>query len=284
MRERAACYLAWLEHLLGDDDAAGKDFEEAVALDPGTVVFHLSYGMFLEETGDVQAGRQRYEVAIELSPTILDSPFFTRYRAHFPEAADSVVAHCITRIEDKLRYGDDPILEARLGKLYEYSGNLTRAAGLLQDAAQKLPNLPLVWLNLGAIREMQGDAAEALRCFRKANVIDGTLTGPYLRMGEIYLRNRQKSLAFQNLQVAVRRWERAKPITAAHNNRLFVGPRQTIDDLLPTTLVWYTTPCEASAAYRDLAVLMPPKERARYVQRENTCEEIPSPHLCVREN
>src|SRR4029077_8094767 len=125
---------------------------------------------------------------------------------------------------------------------------------------------------------IQGDTAEAMRCFKRANVIDSTLAGPDLRMGEIYFRNGQKNLAFQNLQLATERWEHVKPITASHNNRLYVGPRQPIDELLPTTLVWYTTPCEASAAYRDLAALMPSNQRSRYLQRENTCEEIPSPH------
>ena len=72
--------LAWLEHLLGDDAAAAIDWRESVEIDPDNAVLHLSYGMFPEESGDEQAAKAQYESAIELTPSILDSPFFTRYR------------------------------------------------------------------------------------------------------------------------------------------------------------------------------------------------------------
>lgn len=52
---------------------------------------------------------------------------------------------------------------------------------------------------------------------------------------------------------ASKKWAHVNPVTAAaHNNRLYGGSPQIIDDLPPTTLVWYVSPCEASAAYRAL--------------------------------
>ena len=268
--------IAWLEHLLNDDADAGRDWSEAVAIDPGNAVFHLSYGLFLQETGAARPAAEQFESAIELSPAMLDSPFFTRLRAGSPGDADAIVAHCVARIEGRLRREDDPILEARLGKLYQYSGNQSRSAQLLQEAARKLPNLPLVWLNLGMILEAQGDTAEAMDCYEKARVIDGSLAGPYLQIGEICLRSGQRNIAAGYLRSAAQKWERANPITAAHNNRLYSGPPQRIDDLLPTTLVWYATPCEASRAWSALAGLFP--ENASYARRSRTCEELPSPH------
>jgi tetratricopeptide (TPR) repeat protein len=269
--------LAWLEHLLGDDVAGARDWRESVEIDPDNAVFHLSYGMFLEESGDAQAAKDQYEAAIELTPSILDSPFFTRYRSRSPEAADSVVRNCVDRIESRLGQGNDPILEARLGKLYLYSGNLERSAQLLEDAARQLPNLPLVWLNLGEVREAKGDSEQALICYKRARTIDASLARPYLRMGEMSLRAGQKNSAVQDLNSAVQRWQRINPITAAHNNRLYGGPHQTIDDLLPTTLVWFISPCEASEAWRALSQLFP--QKTEYAKRARTCEEIPAPHL-----
>jgi tetratricopeptide (TPR) repeat protein len=274
--------LAWLEHLFGDDTAADKDWRQATTLDPDDAVFRVSYGMFLEESGNAQTGRDQIEAAIELSPSILDSPFFARYRSHSPEAADSIVAHSVTRLESKLEREKDPILEARLGKLYQYSHNLTRSVELLQDAAKQLPNLGLVWFNLAEAYSAQGDTTRAMEYYRKANVVNGSLTGPYLRMGELYLRTGQKNLAAFNLRLAAERWEHITPITAPHNNRLYNGPQQKIDDLLPTTLVWYLSPCEASDAYRSLAELSPPSQRSLYIQRVNTCEQIPAPHSWPR--
>jgi hypothetical protein len=69
------------------------------------------------------------------------------------------------------------------------------------------------------------------------------------------------------------------PVTAAHNNRLYGGPPQIIDDLLPTTLVWYASPCEASAAYTSLAELIP--ENRLYANRSRTCETLPAPHSAM---
>jgi tetratricopeptide (TPR) repeat protein len=269
--------LAWLEHLLNEDAAADKEWREAIAIDPANAVFHLSYGMFLEETGATQAALEQFESAIEISRSILDSPFFTRLRARSPGDADGIIAHCIAKIEGRLRQEDDPILEARLGKLYQYSGDWARSAQQLQGAARKLPNLPLVWFNLGVVREGQGNTTEAMDCYEKARVIDGSLAGPYLHMGEICLRGGQKKLAADYLRSAAQRWEREKPITAAHNNRLYTGSPQRIDDLLPTTLEWYVTPCEASRAWSALAGLFP--ANASYSSKSRTCEELPSPHI-----
>src|ERR1035441_6191216 len=95
---------------------------------------------------------------------------------------------------------------------------------MLGEAAEELPNLPLVWFNLGEVKRLEGD-----------------------RSGH----------AGQELRLATQRWARMNPVTAAHNNRLYHGTIQQIDDLLPTTLVWYVSPCEASSAYGALAKLYP---------------------------
>jgi tetratricopeptide (TPR) repeat protein len=269
--------LGWLEHLNGDDFNAAKDWAEAVAIDPGNAVFHLSYGMFLEESRDSIKAKEEYQTAIELSPSIVDSQFFSRYRIRDKEASDSVISAVTSKLEKKLRQGRDPILEARLGKLYLFQGNLLQASQMLEDAAAQLPNLPLVWMNLGEVRGKQDNLAEAMDCYRKANVVNGSLAGPYLRLGEVELRNGRKSEAAENFSQAIQRWQRVNPITAAHNNRLYVGPRQKIDDLLPTTLVWYTTPCEASRAWTGLSQLYP--ARRDYAQRVHVCEDLPSPHV-----
>ena len=55
-----------------------------------------------------------------------------------------------------------------------------------------------------------------------------------------------------------------------------LGPPQQIDDLLPTTLVWYVSPCEASAAYGALTRLYP--RNKSYAQKIHACEEISDPY------
>ncbi len=71
-------------------------------------------------------------------------------------------------------------------------------------------------------------------------------------------------------------WPARCGLMAAHNSRLYHGTTQQIDDLLPTTLVWYVSRCEASEAYGALAKLYPHYQS--YAQKSHACEEIPDPH------
>ena len=272
--------LAWLSHLIANDGAAKEAWERAIALDPNNAEYHLSFGMFLEEYGDAIGMMDQYMKAIQLSPGILDSPFFRDFRARSLQASSRIVNESTERMEAEVRKTGDPILKARLGKLYLFSQNAERASALLQQASGDLPSLPLVWFNLGEVRCTQGRCEEAQPYYLRAFALDGRLPGPPVRIGQAYLRGGQPKIALEYFRSAAHNWERMTPVTAGHNQRLYRGPTQTIDELLPTTLVWYTSPCEASTAYRALAELSP--RDTRYRQRANTCEEIPAPHSCPR--
>ena len=272
---------AWLDHLLGRNEEARREWARATTLDPENAIFHLSFGLFLEETGAPEAANREYVAAVELSPAVLDSPFFARFAARAPEEADWLVQQCIDHTEARVQATNDPILRARLGKMYLFRRDLGRASALLESAAQDLPNLPLVWFNLGEVRRLQGSVPEATACYGKARFLDAGLAGPPLRIGQMYLDAGQRDSAIQYLGLAVRNWGRVNPPTAAHNSRLYAGIVQPIDDLLPTTLVWYASPCEASAAYAGLAALSPGVPL--YAERSTSCESLPAPHAERRE-
>lgn len=268
--------LAWLNHLMGQDAEARREWEQAVAIDPATAIYHLSLGFFLEESGDSEGAKRQYVAAVELTPAVLDSPFFVRYRSRLPGWVEGVVQEATANTESRLKAGDDPILKARLGKLCLYQGDLHRAGDLLESVAKELPNLPMVWFNLGEVRRLQGNREQAWACYQKAQFLDAGLAGPALRMGEMYQQAGQRNSAMPYLRSSTQKWAHVKPVTAAHNTRLYGGVPQPIDDLLPTTLVWYTTACQASAAYTALASMFPDNEV--YASRSRTCETLPAPH------
>jgi tetratricopeptide (TPR) repeat protein len=271
--------LAWLEHLLGRDKEARLEWEQAVALDPDTAIFHMSLGFFLEEAGEIDAAQKQYVAAIELAPAILDSPFFARYRKRATGRAEATLQLAINETETRLGNGRDPILEARLGKFYQYRGEMAGAGAMLERAKNELSSLPLVWFNLGEVFRLEGKREEAWDCYSKAQFLDGSLAGPPLRMGEMYREAGQRAQAVSNLRAATQKWARVRPVTAGHNTRLYGGAPQPIDDLLPTTLVWYASPCEASEAYTLLASLFP--ENDLYRTRSTTCESLPDPHSAM---
>lgn len=260
--------LAWLEHLTGNNGEARKEWERVVELDPGNAVFQMSLAMFLGEVRDRQGAEDHLTIAVQLSPALLDSPFFVRHS----DLTKVIVERCISETLGKLARANDPVVKARLGKFYLYRGDLQRATSMLQGAAKDLPNLPLVWFNLGEVHRLQGDSAQALACYERARFLDNRLPGPHLRIGEFD----QSGHAVEELRLASQRWARMNPVTAAHNSRLYHGPVQQIDDLLPTTLVWYVSPCDASEAYGALEKLYPTDKS--YARKSHACEEIPDPH------
>ena len=142
----------------------------------------MSLAMFLEEAGDRQARRRiSLSRAVQLSPAVLDSPFFTRHA----RSGEDIVKRCIAETEGKLTRANDPVLKARLGKFYLFTNDLQRAAHMLQESAKELPNLPLVWFNLGEVYRFQGDSAQALACYERARFLDGRLPGPHSGSGSL---------------------------------------------------------------------------------------------------
>lgn len=268
--------MAWLEHLQGNNRDAGENWKAATELDPANPVFHLSYGMFLEEVRQTETAKAEYEAAISISPSILDSPFFARYQTRSNAAAESVIVDVTAELERRLRNApSDPIVEAKLGKLYLFQQKRSQAATLLQEASRQLPGLSLVWVNLGETYEQMGRLADATDCYKKAE-FDGSSYLPFFRLAELELASGDENDAADNFKQAILRWQRTIPAMASHNNRIYEGPPQVIDDLLPTTLVWYTTPCIASDAWKGLSEI--DRGKSEYAARSETCKQIPSPH------
>ena len=267
---------AWLEHLGGDDDNAARDWEQATVLDPVNPLLHLSYGLFLQERGLTETANQELVVAIELSPSLIESHFFEDYRKREPEPSDALIVKCIAELEAKRARYSTPILEAKLGKLYQYRAQSRLAQALLEDAVSQLPNLPLAWLSLGDVYASNGSIEKAIDCYRKSNVIDPSSAIPYLRMATLFVKAGKLKLASGFLDRALPLLE--NPVVfSSYNNRLYVGPQQRIDDVLPITLSSYASQCNLDSL-ASLESYLSPHARSTYELRSHTCHETHSPH------
>ena len=269
--------LGWLSHLAGDDDMARQNFQKAVELDPTNAVFHASFGMWLEERGE-SAAHDQYLKAIEISPAMVDSPFFRALRSRAQQDSRGLLEEAISQDERELQKGSNPILRARLGKLYWSVGRGDEGKRQIEQSLHDLPTLSRAWLNLGEMENSNGQRDLAFADYRRANLLDARLSDADLRLAQAYQLRSETAEAIHYFQLTAAHWERMTPVTAAHNRRLYGGPAQTIDDLLPTTLVWYTSPCTASEAFAGLAELQP--ARAQYRRQLHICEQLPAPHGC----
>jgi tetratricopeptide (TPR) repeat protein len=269
--------LAWLQHLTADDQAAREHWQAAIRDDPGDAVMHVSYALFLEESGGHAEAQNEVETALELSPSLVDSTFLRDFRSRPADQADALVRLSISRMQTRNDRQADPILEAKLGKLYLFLGDAQHAVTLLRHAVEALPDLPLAWLNLGNAYAILGNTEAATDCYRRSNLLDSLHPGPYFGMARINLVTGHEQAAARYLHRAVLQAQLIPPITAAHQNQLYIGPYQRIDDLLPPVLAQYISPCwNAETALALGEVPFPDEAGSR--AGVGDCRQIHSPH------
>lgn len=271
--------LGWLYHLSGNEQEAGRELQRAAQIDPANAVFQVSLGMWLEESEEATF-TAAYTKAVELSPAMLDSRFYREFQQRKPDLAEAILIEAISNTEIALLKGPNPILRARLGKLYLFCGRYADAQRELERAVAQLQVLPRAWFNLGEIYRIEGNESLASSAYLKADILDPRLSEVEVRLAQLAERNNDRSTALQYFERALDHWQRLEPLTAAHNQRIYGGPIQTIDDMLPTTLVWYTSPCTASESFQGLARLRP-NDRNRYREAANICFQFPAPHACL---
>lgn len=267
--------MAWLYHRLGEDQRALQEFETAVRLDRPNPILHASFGLLLESIGEVNRADGEYARAIALSPQLIDSRFFEDLKQRSAERATHVLKTSVSLLGES----DNPILEAKLGRIYAELGEKARAALLLSDPLRKLPNLPLAWANLGNLQVASGDTDVALSSYRKATALDPGLVMPNLRIAEIYRGNGSTRQALQSFQMTARNADAKLPPSVSHDFRLYHGSRQPIDSQLPTVLFRYMNSCDGPQAYEAMAELNPKaRDAAYYRTRARDCEFIQSPY------
>src|ERR1041384_7058370 len=125
--------LGWLYWMVQDRPSAIECLTKANAIDHSVPLYHVSLGLVLEFGGDDAKAAQEYSEAIFQSPRLLDSPFFADLRRRAPASAEQVLAQATSRAADDLAKSPNPIVKARLGKLY-LGEHPQLALPLLQEA------------------------------------------------------------------------------------------------------------------------------------------------------
>jgi len=229
--------LGWIYSYLKNDRAAETDFRRGLAEDPTDPASLISMGLLLEREGNINDAQQFYTRAVEVSPGILRSHFFSSLRGRAPSVASSIVENSEASL---LRQASSPISQARLGSIYLAVNRLSDARRVLTSSLVELPGLSEAWANLATAKLISHEGGEAYQDFTRALCIEpGNVSALSGLANLIY--------GSGNLAGAEMLMERALALPlfsdhAVRTARIYGLPSFAPDDLLPPGLLWSLHP------------------------------------------
>lgn len=230
--------LGGLQRLLDQNDRALEHFREALLLEPNNAMYCISLGLLYEMTGSTQDAVSEYSLAVRLSPAIVDSRFFSDFKQRVPAAAEEMAARAIDDLESRQR--GDPVLKARLGKLYLYSDR-PEAMETLKQSTVELPSLSRPWLYLGILYERQLEFEEAKRCYEKSVFLGGDFS-VLLQLGRLHDQAGGTADAMRYYESAINSWLSNSSDSARRAPRVYQTTDIVPDDILPRGFLSYVEP------------------------------------------
>lgn len=230
--------LGWLWCLLNQNEAALEHFRRALLLEPNNAMYRISLGLAYERSGMTRVALSEYSFAVRLSPGVVDSRFFWDFKQRWPSGAEEAVIRAINDLE--ARQTSDPVLKARLGKLYLYSDRL-EAMETLKQVTVELPNLPRPWLNLGILYERKLDQEEAKRCYERAVFLGGDYSA-LLQLARLHDGADRTVDAIRYYQLAINRWWSNASESALNAPRVYQASSTVPDNIVPRGFLSYVEP------------------------------------------
>lgn len=234
--------LGWVRSLLRQREQALRCFQKAISIDGSIALYHISLGLWYEQGGENENAYHQYELAVRLSPTVLDSQFFHELSGRSREAADRVVERSISHFEGQPGRDRNPILKSKLGKLYLYVNLLDKASAALREAVGELPSLPRPWHNLGAVYEKQGDETAMKECYQRATFLDGGDALAWSKLGDLHNRHNNKHETIRSYAQAIRSWMTMTSEHAGRASRIYHTRFVVFDDVVPNGFLSYCSP------------------------------------------
>lgn len=247
--------LGWLYWLLQDKPQAAECLRRAISIDYSVPLYHVSSGLLDEYTDDMPSAAREYALALQMSPGLLDSRFYAELQRRAPEAARQILADSIARLEGQLGGADDPMLKAKLGKLY-LPEQPAKALPLLQAAATQLPNLYRSWFNLGYAYELLGQEQQMELCYQKSSYINRLEALPHLRLAAYYDRQGRPHDAIRYYRLALTARSGQTSFHSTRVRRIYLSNYTVRDDIIPRGMLTYLSPdFDLPAAYSRLSEL-----------------------------
>lgn len=152
----------------------------------------LVEGILKELNGNRMDASYYYSNAIARFTDITESGFWEDLRKRDPDLASQSFKDALERMVSLYNDENDPIIAAKLGKLYFSNGEVDKAQSLIEYALQELPTLNRCWYYLGCIKEKMGDKDLALKYFSKSYELDDTDVIPLKKLVDCKVYDKQK--------------------------------------------------------------------------------------------
>lgn len=253
--------LGWLYTFNRDEKQAESCFRQAIQIDRKNAIYHISLGFLMEKNGKKNSAYEEYGVAVCYLPSLLDSPFFSDLKKRMPIESEQIIVNGIQLLGKKLQQSNDPMISAKLAKLYFFLGEKEKSAILLEQVTKELPGLSRPWLYLGDSYQFMNKKNEVVHCYQKAAYLDTTDFLPILRLGQFYDQHNQDSDAIQYYNRLLSVSSVQYSVHASRVSRMYRSTYKdekcvVKDDLIPNSLLSYCRPfIDMSAICQRLANL-----------------------------
>lgn len=159
----------------GKMDQALKEYETVLAKDPKVIQAHMMIGIIHENRKEYDKARERYEDILKLNSQF--APAANNLAWILVEQGgnlDMALSYAQTAREQR---PDDPSIADTLGWLYYKKNAYLLAVSLLKEAAEKLPNDPVVDFHYGMAQHKNGDLVGAAKSLQTALKLSQTFAG-----------------------------------------------------------------------------------------------------------
>ena len=151
--------LGQLYQQAGKLDQAAQEYEAVLQKNPSVISAHILLGMIHERRQEYEKAQAQYQQALKLNPKFAPAANNLAWlMAEQGANLDVALSYAQTAREQK---PDDPNIADTLGWIYYKKNAYLLAVNLLKEAADKLPNDPVVQFHYGMAQYKNGNAAGA---------------------------------------------------------------------------------------------------------------------------
>ena len=158
--------LAALYRQTGKVDQAIQEYEAALAKNPKLLSAQALLGMIHEQRKEYDKARGRYEESLKIDPKF--APAANNLAWILSEQGGNIdVALNYAQVAREQR-PEDPSIADTLGWIYYKKNAYLKASSLLKEAAEKLPDNPIVQYHYGLAQQKNGDVAGAKKSLQSS--------------------------------------------------------------------------------------------------------------------